>query len=361
MVVGLTGGIGTGKSNVLNMLVSLGAEGIDADLVAHAVIERGGAAHAAVLREFGSAVVGPTGEIDRVALGAIVFANRDALRQLEAIMHPAVADVIRARVQASEKPMVVIEAIKLLEAGLSRTLCDEVWVTRCLPAEQIARLRESRDMSLEEIRRRMAAQMPVEQMAAQADRVIATDGTRAETGIQALAGWAALGLPFPLPEVRLAVPEDAEGIAAVLNAVVREGGRTAIDRTYTPAQERLFLKGLPARAFLVLAKLGAIVAGFQVVEPYAAYTGAMDHVATVGTYVVAPARRHGVGDALSKLTFEHARGMGFEKLVAAIRADNDAALAFYARAGFRECGRLTQQISSGAARVDQVLCERFLS
>ncbi len=224
VVVGLTGGIGTGKSNVLNMLVSLGAEGIDADRVAHAVIERGGAAHAAVLREFGPAVVGPTGEIDRVALGAIVFANRNALRQLEAIMHPAVADVIRARVQASEKPMVVIEAIKLLEAGLSRTLCDEVWVTRCSTTEQIARLRESRDMSLEEIRRRMAAQMPVEQMVAQADRVIATDGTRAETGIQVLAGWAALGLPFPPPEVRLAGPEDAEGIAAVLNAVVREGG-----------------------------------------------------------------------------------------------------------------------------------------
>jgi L-amino acid N-acyltransferase YncA len=219
--------------------------------------------------------------------------------------------------------MVVIEAIKLLEAGLSRALCDEVWVTRCSPSQQIARLRASRGMSIEEIRQRMVAQMPVEEMVAQADRVIVTDGTRAETGLQVLEGWVALELPFPPPEVRLAGPEDAEGIAAVLNSVVREGGRTAIDRTYTPAQERAFLKRLPARSLLVMAELGAVMAGFQIVEPYAAYTGAMDHVATIGTYVAATARYHGLATAMSEVTFEHARRAGFEKLVAD-RSDNDA-------------------------------------
>jgi dephospho-CoA kinase len=360
VVVGLTGGIGTGKSNVLDVLVSLGAEGIDADQVAHAVIEPDGPAYAAVTREFGPAVQDPDGRIDRGRLGEIVFADQDALTRLEAIIHPAVAEVIRLRVRASSSPMVVIEAIKLLEAGLSRALCDEVWVTRCSTAQQIARLRASRGMSVEEIRRRVAAQMPVEEMIAQADRVIVTDGTRAETGLQVLEGWAALELPFPPAEVRLAGPEDAEGIAAVLNSVVREGGRTTIDRTYTPAQERAFLKRLPARALLVVAELGGVTAGFQIVEPYAAYTGAMDHVATVGTYVAAAARCHGVATAMSEVTFEHVRRAGFEKLIAAIRSDNGGALAFYKRLGFCECGRLAQQVSTGAGRVDQLLSERFL-
>jgi L-amino acid N-acyltransferase YncA len=135
--------------------------------------------------------------------------------------------------------------------------------------------------------------------------------------------------------VRLAGQDDAEGIAAVLNAVVREGDRTAIDRTFTPAEERAFLRRLPARAFLVIAKLGNVVVGFQVIEPYAAYTGAMNHVATIGTYVVDVARRYGVAAAMSEMTFEHALLSGFEKLVAAIRSDNDVALKFYERMGFR--------------------------
>jgi dephospho-CoA kinase len=368
VVVGLTGGIGSGKSNVLHTLVSLGAEGIDADRVAHQVIEPGGPAHDAVLTEFADDVRGPHDRIDRARLGQIVFADQDALRRLEAIIHPAVAEVIRARVWASPAPMVVIEAIKLLEAGLSRTLCDEVWVTRCSRSRQFARLRSSRNMPVEEIQRRIASQMPVEEMVAQADRVIVTDGTRADTGLQVLDSWAALGLPFPAVQVRMAGPADAEGIAAVLNAVVREGGRTAIDRTYTPAQERAFLKRLPERTLLATAELGAVVVGFQIVEPYAAYTGAMDHVATIGTYVAGPARCHGVAATMSAYMLEQARSAGYEKLIAAIRADNAAAVRFYSSLGFRECGRLVNQVStgetdahSGAGRVDQLLLEHFLA
>ena len=76
-----------------------------------------------------------------------------------------------------------------------------------------------------------------------------------------------------------------------------------IDRTFTPAQERAFLRRLPERAFLMVACLGNVVAGFQVVEPYATYTRSMDHVATVGTYVAEPARGCGLGTALSRATF----------------------------------------------------------
>jgi dephospho-CoA kinase len=194
LVIGLTGSIGSGKSNVLQELVALGAEGIDADRVAHQVIAPGGAAYAAVVAEFGPEIVGPDGRIDRGALGRRVFADPAALARLEAIVHPAVGQVIAARVAASQAPVVVIEAIKLLEAGLSRQLCDQVWVTVCAEETQIARLAACRGLSAAEVRRRLAAQMPPAQMLAQADRVIDTNGTLAETARAVRSAWAELGL-----------------------------------------------------------------------------------------------------------------------------------------------------------------------
>jgi dephospho-CoA kinase len=360
VVVGLTGGIGTGKSNVLSTLVSLGAEGIDADQVAREVVEPGGAAYDALLAVFGEGYLSPDGQVDRHRLGEHVFGDPAALAQLEAIVHPAVAEVIRRRVSVSEAPMVVIEAIKLLEAGLSRRLCDVVWVTRAAPRRQLARLVASRGMTPEEVRRRIEAQMPQSEMAAQADRVIDTAGTFAETGLQALAGWAALELPWPEPEVRRCEVADAAGIAAVLNSVVIRDGQTVIDRTFTPVQERAFLRRLPERAFLMVACLGNVLAGFQVVEPYASYTRSMDHVATVGSYVAEPARGCGLGTTLSRAAFAYARGVGFRKLVASIRADNVPAQAFYQRLGFRPCGRLVRQVMSDGEEWDLLLFEMFL-
>ena len=140
----------------------------------------------------------------------------------------------------------VIEAIKLLEAGLSRQLCDQVWVTVARREQQIARLPVGRGMPAAEIERRLAAQMPPEQMAAQADRVIDTSGTLAETGLQMLAGWRSLALPFPVVQLRPVEMADAEGVAAVLNGIVREGGLTVVDRTYTVDEE----KDLPGRPCL---------------------------------------------------------------------------------------------------------------
>ena len=132
-------------------------------------------------------------------MGQRVLADPAKLARLEAIVHPAVGTAIAARVAASQAPAVAIEAIKLLEAGLSRRLCDEVWVTRCSPRQQIRRLRASRGMPLAEAHRRMAAQMPTQQMIAQAHRVIDTSGSRAETGVQALAAWVALGFRYRGP------------------------------------------------------------------------------------------------------------------------------------------------------------------
>ena len=192
LVIGLTGPIGSGKSHVLGTLVALGAEGIDADRVAHEVMASGGPACAGVVAEFGARILGPDSAIDRGKLGARVFGDADALARLEAIVHPAVADIIAARVAASRAPVVVIEAIKLIESGLSRRLCDLVWVTVCPEEEQIARLAAGRGMSEAEARRRLANQMPVAQMISHADCVIDTSGSLIETADKVRRAWHAL-------------------------------------------------------------------------------------------------------------------------------------------------------------------------
>jgi dephospho-CoA kinase len=360
VVIGLTGAIGTGKSNVLQTLVSLGADGIDADRVAHQVMEPGAPAYVAVVAAFGTEVLGAGGRIDRQRLGARVFGEEGALARLEGIIHPAVAEVAKAQTAASMAPAVAIEAIKLLEAGLSRMLCDEIWVTTCSRRQQFARLAASRGMRPDQVRRRLAAQMPVREMMARADRIIDTGGTIGETRLAVLGAWTELGLLLPEPRIRPAGLVEAEGIAAVLNAVVREGNHSVIDRTFTPAQERAFLRGLPARSHLTVAELGNVVAGFQVVEPYAAYPSGMDHAATLGTYVAAAVRGAGLGRRMSGETFEQARAAGFAKIVVQVRADNAGALGFYAALGFRACGRLVRQVRLAGGEVDVVLFEKFL-
>ena len=267
VVIGLTGPIGSGKSHVRSVLVSLGAEGIDADRVAHEVMAPDGPAYPGIVAEFGPAILGAEGLIDRGLLGAQVFGDPAALARLEAIVHPAVGQAIRDRVAASTAPLVVIEAIKLLEAGLARSLCDQVWVALCTRRHQFARLKASRGMSADEVRIRLANQMPAAQMAAQAHRVIRTDGTTAETAQMVLAAWVELGLPLPAPVVRRAALTDCEGTAAVLNSIVREGGRTITGRTFTPAQERAFFRSLPKRAFLNIVLLGKWSSGFSRSNP----------------------------------------------------------------------------------------------
>jgi dephospho-CoA kinase len=359
-VIGLTGGMGTGKSRVLETLVSLGAHGVDADRVSHEVMLPGGPAFEPVVAAFGREMLTAAGEIDRSRLGRRVFADPAALARLESIVHPAVHEAIKRRLAASSAPVFVIEAIKLLEAGLSRALCDVVWVTHCSFRSQLARLKASRGMSAAEVRRRLANQMSPAEMVRQADLVINTEGTYAETDLAVLAGWADLDVPFPPPEYAVATADDAEGVAAVLNSVVREGGQTVIDRTFTPAQERRFIRSLPPRSRLTVARLGRVAAGFQVMEPYADYTGAMDHVAGLGTYVAAPARGRGIGQGLMAQTCAAARQMGYRKFVIMVRADNAGAQAFYERAGFRACGRLTAQAHLDGYDVDEIIYELFL-
>ncbi len=190
-LVGLTGNIATGKSTVARMLAERGAEVIDADRVAHAVMEPGGPAWAEIVRTFGRDILAPDGRIDRKALGAIVFRDAEALRRLEAIVHPHVMAAIERQIAAGHAPVVVVEAIKLLETPAPRPY-DAIWVTTCPPEVQLWRLIHLRGMDEEAARRRIEAQGPQEAKLRRADVIIRTDGTLEETAAQVERAWRAL-------------------------------------------------------------------------------------------------------------------------------------------------------------------------
>ncbi|MCB0023782.1 MAG: dephospho-CoA kinase [Caldilinea sp.] len=185
----MTGNIATGKSTVLTYLQDRGAAVLDADKLAHAAMAPDGPAYDAVVAAFGTAIVGPGGVIDRKALGAIVFADAAQLARLEAIVHPAVFVLAQQALDATDAPVVVIEAIKLLESGRLLRLCDEIWVVVADEATQIRRLMESRGMDEAEARRRMAAQSSQAEKVKRAHRVIDNSGSPAELYAQLDAIW----------------------------------------------------------------------------------------------------------------------------------------------------------------------------
>jgi len=176
--IGLTGPIGCGKSTVAAWLAERGAVVVDADEIARAVTAPGEPAHAAVLERFGDAVRGADGALDRAALARVVFADPDALADLEAIVHPAVRPRILAAIEAADAagaPAVAVEAIKLVEGGLA-VLCDEVWLVTCGRAAQRARL-AARGVAQADAERRIAAQGDlVERLRPHASRVLVTNG-----------------------------------------------------------------------------------------------------------------------------------------------------------------------------------------
>lgn len=188
LLIGLTGNIATGKSTVAQMLAGWGAEVIDADLVAHQMMRAGTPVHAQIVEVFGPRVVGPDGEIDRKRLGDIVFADPQALALLEAIVHPATLEAVSRRMAASSADVLVIEAIKLIEAGMADA-CHSVWVTTCRPEQQVRRLMRSRGLSRADAEQRVCAQPPPEEKVARADVVVDNSGTLSQTRKQVQVAW----------------------------------------------------------------------------------------------------------------------------------------------------------------------------
>jgi dephospho-CoA kinase len=187
-LIGLTGNIATGKSVLARMLEALGARTIDADKVAHQVMAPGGPAYAVVVNAFGSQIVADDGTIDRGKLADIVFRDPDALRRLEAIVHPPTVAEVERRIAEARASVVLVEAIKLIEAGMHRAY-DELWVVMAPRWLQIERLMMHRDMSKGEATRRVDAQSPQEEKAALADRVFVNDGSLDDLRREVVAAW----------------------------------------------------------------------------------------------------------------------------------------------------------------------------
>jgi dephospho-CoA kinase len=198
-MIGLTGNIATGKSTVGRMLEALGAERIDADRVAHEVIEPDGPAYDEVVAAFGTEILREDRTIDRRRLGRIVFNDEEALRTLEGLVHPPVIRSIDARIERSRAPVVVVEAVKLLESGMADRY-DAIWVTACSESTQRARLVRLRGMSREDAEARLRAQNPQALKLAQADVVIETEGTLAQTRAQVRDAWRRMPLAARAPD-----------------------------------------------------------------------------------------------------------------------------------------------------------------
>ncbi len=190
--LGLTGGIASGKSAVAAMLREMGFAVLDADALAHKLIEPGQAAYAEVLQEFGPSIADTSGRIDRAKLGAMVFADLAKLDRLNAIVHPRVAEVILSQFEvwrrSGVRDAVFVEAALLVESGIHKKL-DGLVVVWCRPEQQLERLL-ARGLSQTEARRRIDAQLPVEEKLRLATEKIDCSGSLEESRrqVEALAG-----------------------------------------------------------------------------------------------------------------------------------------------------------------------------
>jgi dephospho-CoA kinase len=191
LVIGLTGNIACGKSTVLRRLAALGAGVFEADVVTREIQRRGQPGFDATVALFGPGMIGPDGELDRRAIGNRVFADSAALARLEAAIHPLVRAAIARQLATMPEPVIIIDAIKLLESPLV-AYCREIWVVTCTPEQQVARLTASRGLSEAEAWLRVQAQPPQAEKGARATVVIDNSGALPATLAQVDAAWARL-------------------------------------------------------------------------------------------------------------------------------------------------------------------------
>jgi dephospho-CoA kinase len=269
-IIGLTGNIGTGKTVVRRMLEHLGAYTIDADGLSHRAIAKGAPGYEPVLLTFGRWILGADGEIDRGKLGNLVFRDPGALAQLEGIIHPLVREAVEILVSRAPQPVVVVEAIKLLESQLKQ-LCDSIWVTYAPPDVQIERLTRARKMSREEALVRINAQGAQTEKIAVANIVIRNTGSYDELWRHVAKAWSENVPPVSLPVEQAATkeprtgnfsvtrgkPKDCEAIAGLIN-------RLSKGRRKLTAEDVMAQFGEKAYMLLQLERTHVGIAGWQV-------------------------------------------------------------------------------------------------
>jgi dephospho-CoA kinase len=190
-IIGLTGGIGSGKSTVARFLAELGAGVVDLDKIGHEALKPGGAARERVVDEFGKDILTAGGDIDRAKLGKLVFRDRRALRRLNRITHPAIDTAVNTRLEEYRRQgvrVVVLEAAAMLEAGKA-SQADEIWVTVAPEATVLERLGERGGLSREESQARIRAQLTNEERVKHADAIIDTDCSLDELKARVALRW----------------------------------------------------------------------------------------------------------------------------------------------------------------------------
>jgi dephospho-CoA kinase len=269
-VIGLTGNIATGKSVVRRMLEHLGAYTIDADALSHRVISKGAPGYQPVLETFGRWLLDQDGQINRTKLGHLVFADKEALKQLEDIIHPYVNQAIDILVKRASQKVIVIEAIKLLESEL-RNRCDTAWVTDAPQHVQIERPMRKRGLSQEEALQRVQSQSAQKEKLAAADVVITNNGSYDDLWKQVNEAWKTISpaeeagpptqvLPKPAAgsfSLQRGKPRDAQKIADLITRLSK--GRQ------TMTQDQV-MEAFGDKAFLLLLLDNELVgiAGWQV-------------------------------------------------------------------------------------------------
>jgi dephospho-CoA kinase len=273
-IIGLTGNIATGKSVVRKMLEHQGAYGIDADALGHRAIAKDAPGYRPVIETFGRWVLGEDEQIDRAKLARVVFSDASALRQLEAIVHPLVRQAVDILVRRATQPVVVIEAIKLLEGPL-RQACDSIWVTYSPSEIQLARLMQKRGMTAELARQRIQAQPPQEDKVAVANVVIRNVGTFEEIWRQVQVAWQShVSVQAQVPEP-VAIPAEkaplAQGQITVERARPRQASEIAQFITRVSLGQRSLkaeniMEAFGEKAFMLVKLDGQIVGliGWQV-------------------------------------------------------------------------------------------------
>ena len=191
LVIGLTGGIGTGKTEVAKKLQELGAKLIEADKLGHLAYQPHSPPWRMVTEKFGTDILGENDEVDRKKLGAIVFSDPSALAILNSIMQPWIADMAReliAQYRETRQKVVVLEAAILIEAGWD-DLVDEIWVTTAPETQVVDRIGKRNNFSLRDIKARINSQLPEEERTNRAEVIIENSGDLNELSDQIETLW----------------------------------------------------------------------------------------------------------------------------------------------------------------------------